>query len=192
MNKHRSTALFLAVSLALCATVSTVSAQQPRPRASPHETVSTVIGERATGNRITLVYGRPYTKHPKTGEPRKIWGGLVAWDKSDRLGADEATLLLTQKPLVIGGATIPAGAYTLYLIPSETGVSRLAFSKALGKWGLPIDETQDVLRADLTKETLPSPVDQLTIYVDRGPDETGTLKIMWETTQFSLPIASAK
>src|SRR5690349_6541655 len=77
-------------------------AQQPvSPRVnstggkSPHETTSAVIGDRKTGDRVTITYGRPYTKDPKTGEPRKIWGGLVKWDEPYRLGADEATLLLT-------------------------------------------------------------------------------------------------
>lgn len=126
---------------------------------------------------------------------RKIWGGLVPWEKADRLGADEATLLITQKPLSLDGKTvIPAGAYTLYLIPSETGPSKLAFSKALGKWGVPVDETQDVTRVELKKSPLEPSIDQLTLTIEKDPAgaETGTLKILWETTQFSLPIASAK
>src|SRR5829696_6916929 len=77
---------------------------QPSKRAastggnSPHETTSALID----GCRVTLTYGRPFTKDPKTGEPRKIWGTLVPWDKAWRTGADEATVLMTQKPLVIG------------------------------------------------------------------------------------------
>jgi hypothetical protein len=197
MNKLRSTVLLFTAILA-GAPLMPLSAQTPapRPRASPHETISVVLGDRATGNRVTLVYGRPYSKSPKTGEVRKIWGGLIPWDKADRLGADEATLLITQKPLALGDAAtvIPAGAYTLYLIPSETGPSKLAFSKAIGKWGVPVDETQDVARVELKKSSLDQPVDQLTLAIEKGAagTETGTLKIMWETTQFALPIDSAK
>jgi hypothetical protein len=162
-----------------------LSAQQKR--ISPHETISTVIGDRRTGDRITITYGRPYTKDPKTGEPRKIWGGLVPWDKADRLGADEATLLITQKPIMIGGATIPAGAYTLYTVPSENGPTKLAFSTNIGKWGIPVDVTHDLVRVDLKKDTLDKPVDQLTLAVEKDPAGGGVLKIMWETTQFSVP-----
>ncbi len=154
---------------------------------SPHETTSAVIGERKAGNRITLTYGRPYTRDPKTGEPRKIWGGLVKWDKADRLGADEATVLLTSKPLQFGATTVPAGAYTLYIIPSESGVSKLAISTNLGKWGVPVDETHDLARVDLTKTALDQPVDQLTLAVVNDPAAGGQLKIMWENTQFSVP-----
>jgi hypothetical protein len=154
---------------------------------SPHETISTVIGDRKTGNRITITYGRPYTADPKTGQARKIWGELFPWDKAYRLGADEATLLITQKPLIFGATTIPAGAYTLYQVPSETGASKLAFSTALGKWGIPVDETHDVARVDLKKTTLDQPVDQLTIGIQNDKETGGgVLTIRWETTEFSV------
>src|SRR6185503_3342613 len=99
----------LIVAAAMLLGVSSLSAQQPKKAAStggnsPHETTSAVID----GSRVTITYGRPFTKDPKSGEPRKIWGGLVPWDKAWRTGADEATLLITQKPLVIGETTIPA------------------------------------------------------------------------------------
>src|SRR6516162_4322083 len=114
---------------------------QSSPRAastggnSPHETTSAVID----GNRVTITYGRPYTKSPKTGEVRKIWGGLVPYGQPWRMGADEATLLITQKPIELGGKTIPAGAYTLYMVPNESGASQLAISTRLGGWGVPVD-----------------------------------------------------
>src|SRR5436305_14691504 len=99
-------------------------------RASPHETVSAVIN----GNRVTITYGRPYTKDPKSGEMRKIWGGLLPYGKAWRLGADEATTLITQQPIAFGETTIPAGAYTLYMVPEESGESKLAITKKIGQW----------------------------------------------------------
>ncbi len=163
----------------------------PRARISPHETISAVIGGR-NGPRVTLTYGRPYSKDPKTGEIRKIWGGLVPWGKADRLGADEATLLLTQAPLVIGETTIPAGAYTLYTVPTEAGV-KLAFSSNLGKWGIPVDEKHDVARVDLVKSTLEKRVDQLTLTLENdAATGGGVLRIWWENTQLSLPFAVKK
>lgn len=158
-----------------------------RPRLSPHETISGVIGDRRSGDRVTITYGRPYTKDHKTGQPRVIWGGLVPYGTADRLGADEATLLVTEQPLVIGSTTIPAGAYTLYIVPAEKGASQLAISTRIGKWGIPVDEKHDLARFDLTKESLAVPVDQLTLWV--GNDKAtgdGVLKILWEKTQFSL------
>jgi hypothetical protein len=161
---------------------------------SPHETTSTVIGDRRTGPRVTITYGRPFSKSPRTGEVRKIWGGLVPWDKADRLGSDEATLIVTPLPLVIGETTVPAGAYTLYIVPSEAGPTKLAFSSNIGKWGIPVDEKHDVARFDLKKDALEKSVDQLTIAItnDSPTTNTGVIKISWETTQFSLPFAIKK
>jgi hypothetical protein len=163
-----------------------------RNRASPHETISIYAGgDRRTGSLLTITYGRPYSARGGKGEPRKIWGELVKWDKADRLGADEATTLITPNALEIGGATIPAGAYTLYIIPSENGTSKLAFSKAIGKWGIPVDESADVARVDLKKENLPQRVDQLTLTLDSTP-AGGVLGINWENTRFSVPFSVKK
>jgi hypothetical protein len=191
----------LAVSALALACALPVFAQQATPKkkpeplpnagsggTTPHATTSTVIGGR-NGNRVTVVYGRPAIKHPRTGEVRKVWGGLVPWDKANRLGADEATLLITQQPLQIGATTIPAGAYTLYLIPSESGATKLAFSRNIGKWGIPIDETADVARVELKRDALEKSVEQLTIAVENVAAGGGVLKISWENVQFSLPFA---
>lgn len=164
---------------------------EPRARLSPHETISSVIGGR-NGNRVTITYGRPHSKNPRSGEMRKVWGELVKWDKAERLGADEATLLLTQQPLVIGDVTIPAGAYTLYIVASENGAAQLAFSSNLGKWGIPVDESHDVARVNLQKDTLSQSVDQLTLAIDGSADGSGVIKIAWETTQYSLPFTVKK
>ncbi len=155
---------------------------------SPHETTSAVID----GNRVTITYGRPFTKDPKTGEPRTIWGGLVPWDKAWRTGSDEATMLITQQPIVIGETTIPAGAYTLYTIPSGSGASKLAFGTKLGAWGVPVDEKNDLARVDLKKETLEKPLDQFNMAVVKNSSGGGVIKLMWENTQFSVPFTVKK
>jgi hypothetical protein len=156
-------------------------------RLSPHETVSAVCA----GNRVTLTYGRPYTKAPRGGEMRKIWGGLVPYGKAWRTGADEATLLITQQPIMIGETTIPAGAYTLYTVPAESGASKLVFSKRLGQWGIPVDEKNDLVRVDMTKSDMDKQVDQFTMGIDKSPTG-GIIKLMWEKTQFSVPFTVVK
>lgn len=101
--------------LTLCAIVACAwPLMGQQKRISPHETVSKVID----GNRVTIVYGRPYTKDPTTGQIRKIWGELVPYGEVWRTGADEATLMITQKPIMIGGprfqrALTPCGLYQM-------------------------------------------------------------------------------
>jgi hypothetical protein len=197
--KLPSLALF---ALALtCGASALLAADAPAPaakngtqaRISPHETISVHIGG-GKGPLVTVTYGRPYSKDPKSTTIRKIWGGLVPWDKAWRLGSDEATLLLIPQAMVIGETTIPAGAYTLYLVPSQNGPTKLAFSSNIGKWGIPVDETHDVARVDVTKSTVDTQVDELTLALaaDPAPATTGTLKITWETTQFTLAFALKK
>ena len=162
---------------------------------TPHATTSAVIGpNRNEGATIVISYGRPFMKHPRTGEVRKIWGGLVPWDKADRLGADEATTLINEYPIEIGGTTLPAGAYTLYIVPAESGTSKLAISKHIAKWGVPVDEKSDIARVDLKKQSLPETVEQLTISIVNDPPRSmnGVIKIAWENTQFSVPFAVKK
>jgi Protein of unknown function (DUF2911) len=150
-------------------------------RVSPHETISAMID----GNRVTVIYGRPYSKDSHTGENRKIWGGLIAYGNVWRLGADEATTLITQKPIVFGETTVPAGAYTLYMLPQDDGTAKLIINKQLGQWGTQYDENQDLARVDLKKEVLEKAVDQLAITVSKNAGGGGALKIMWENTGFS-------
>ena len=187
MLSVRSVLLVPVAMLALCA--SPLLAQQKR--VSPHETVSAVVD----GNRVTVVYGRPYTKDPKTGEPRKIWGGLVPFGKVWRTGADEATLFITQQDIQMGDATIPAGAYTLWTLPNEDGSAKLIINKQIGQWGIPYgkkDEEAELARVDLKKDTLDHPVDQFTMAVDKNPAGGGLIKMMWENTQYSVPFTVKK
>jgi hypothetical protein len=178
MKSLRSTLVFLT---ALSLSASLLSAQE-KPRVSPHETVNATVG----GAKITIVYGRPYSKDPKSGEKRKIWGGLVPYGKVWRLGADEATLLTTDKDISIGGTAVAAGTYSLYLWPEEGG-AKLIVNKQTGQWGTKYDEKQDLARIDLKKEAAAKPVDQFTIAVDGS-----TLKLTWENSQFSALITAKK
>lgn len=160
---------------------------------TPHETTSTVID----GNRVTLVYGRPFMKHPRTGQVRQIWGDLVPYGKVWRTGSDEATLLITQQPIELGGTTIPAGAYTLWTLPNEDG-AKLIVNKQIGQWGADrdlkkiYDEANDVARVDLKKDTLPAPAEQFTMAIERAPGGGGVIKMMWDTTQYSVPFTVKK
>jgi hypothetical protein len=187
-----TTCTFILFAVAVLGTL-TAAAQQKR--LSPHETVSAVID----GNRVTVVYGRPYIKHPGTGEVRKIWGGLVPYGKIWRTGADEATLLITQKPIELGGVTVPAGAYTLWTLPAADGKAKLIVNKQIGQWGISpkdpkqtYDESLDVGRIDLKKDALDQPVEQFTISLGQNPSGGGVLKLAWENTQYSTTFTVKK
>jgi hypothetical protein len=162
--------LLAAAAVALVSLVIPVSAQPP---GSPHETVSATVD----GAKVSIEYGRPYTRG------RKIVGGLVPYGRVWRTGADQATTLTTDAPLVIGGAKVPAGKVTLYTLPNAGGW-KLIINKQVGQWGTEYNEAQDLARVDLTAKTLTAPVDQFTIKI-----EGGKLILAWELTELSVPIA---
>jgi|ERR1700732_285163 hypothetical protein len=172
--------LVLATVVGLLSTVPADAQRAKRKRVSPHETVSEVID----GNKVSVTYGRPYSKNPRGTDIRKIWGSLVPYGKAWRLGADEATTIVLQKGIKIGDAAVPAGTYTLYLIPEENG-GKLAFSKTVGRWGIPVDQKNDLVRVDVKKEALSPALNQLAIAVEKA-DNGGVLKIKWEDSQYSV------
>ena len=167
----------------------TAKALQKKAPVSPHETVSTEVG----GAKVSITYGRPYSKEPKGEKIRKIWGELVPWGKAWRAGADLATTLDTPVALTVGGTDVPAGKYTLYMVPNEKDTTKLAISKTVGKWGIPVDEKNDLARVDMKKNSLPKQVDQFTIALTTEAGQPkGEIKMFWETTEFSVPFAVKK
>jgi hypothetical protein len=185
-------ALSVATAVVAVVPVLAQATKKAAPRVSPHETIST----KADGNRVTIVYGRPYTTKPGTKEARKIWGGLVPYDKVWRTGADEATLLLTELPIAIGDLTLQPGSYTLFTYPTADGSAKLIVNKKVGQWGIPYDEKKEAAnelgRVDLKKETLDTPVDQFTMALERNPSGGGVISMMWETTKYSVPFTVKK
>lgn len=169
-------------------TIGAAPAWAQRARVSPHETISSVID----GNRVTVVYGRPYSKDPRGDEIRKIWGGLVPYGRVWRMGADEATLFITEQPIDLAGTEIPAGAYTLFFLPEEDGSAKLIVNKQLGQWGVQYDEKRDLARIDVTREHLDPAVDQFTMSVDRKEGGGGVLTLKWEGAQYAVPFTVKK
>jgi hypothetical protein len=144
---------------------------QERKRLSPHETVSSTVD----GAKISITYGRPYMKG------RKVVGGLIPYGNVWRMGADEATTLVTDKALMFGNMHVSAGTYTLYTHASEKNW-QLAINKQTGQWGTEYDAAQDLGRVPLTLSKTSGPVEQFTIEIADTP-AGGELRLAWDTTQ---------
>jgi len=78
------------------------------------------------------------------------------------------------------------------MVPEESGTSKLAVSKSIGGWGIPVDEKNDLVRVDLKKEAAEKPADQLVLSLDKNPEGGGLLKLSWEDTQYSVPFKVKK
>jgi hypothetical protein len=135
------------------------------------------------GANISIEYGRPYLNG------RRIGRAVAPYRREWRTGADEATTIRTDKPLMFGKVSVPAGVYTLYTIPNENEWT-LAISRNTGQWGIPVQMDKDVGRVPMTVGATKAPVEQLTIAIDETPTG-GTLRIEWGTISASTPFASA-
>lgn len=191
MNKFKCTLITVAIIVGALPLMAQQTKVASSGGISPHETISQTF-DGARNNRVTIVYGRPYSKAPQTDEIRKIWGTLVPYGKVWRTGSDEATILALEKSIVIGDTTIPAGAYTLFTLPNEDGTAKLIINKQVGQWGLSYDEKQDLARVDLKKDAVEKTVDQFTMAIEKNPSGGGIIKMSWENTQYSVAFTIAK
>ncbi len=84
---------------------------------------------KVNGANLTIKYSSPSVKG------RKVWGDLVPYDKVWRAGANEATVLETDKDITIEGKAVPKGKYSIYAIPGEKEWSIIINSQT-GQWGI--------------------------------------------------------
>jgi hypothetical protein len=151
--------------------------KKPMP-SPPAETSQTVDGK-----TVAIHYNSPSMRG------RTIFGGLVPYDKVWRTGANPATSLKTEANLKIGTATIPAGSYTLYTLPS-TGTWKLIINKQTGQWGTKYDQSQDLARVDMKKQTLPAPQEVMSITLAPFHGKQSSLHVKWATTDVSVPVVA--
>lgn len=171
---------FLALIVAILAVAAIAYGQNPP--ASPPGTASVSF---ADGKTVTITYSRPSMKG------RQIFGGLVPYGQIWRTGANSATSLKTDVDLTIGGAAVPAGSYTLYSIPGETGW-KLVINKQTGQWGTDYDEKQDLARVDMKVAKNATPTEQFTITLDKTGGSSATLKLDWASTSASVAVTEKK
>ena len=155
------------------ATATASFAARPLGQLSVRDTARAAVG----GADVWVDYSRPM----KRG--REIFGNVVPWNTVWRTGANAATQLNTSADLVIGGATVPAGKYTLWTLPTPTGW-KLIINKQTGQWGTVYDPAQDLVRVDAKVETLPAPVEQFVITF-----EPNAIVFTWDKTRVSVPVS---
>jgi hypothetical protein len=140
----------------------------PLGQLSPRDTVRATIG----GAQLMVDYGRPRVRG------RKIFGGVVPFGEVWRTGANAATQFTTDRPLVFGHDTLAAGSYTLWTLPTASGVS-LIFNGQTGQWGTEYDPSHDVLRVPMERLKPPSPVEVFTISIEPAGQDEGMLVFEW-------------
>jgi hypothetical protein len=204
----------MAIGLAAVVAAGVADAQDSRP-SSPRGTAATQVGgqwvkgERGQryqdGKWIELTYGRPIRRG------RELWGSgadygntLLAGAPVWRAGADVSTQLKTEVPLQIGGKTVPAGTYTVFIeLKSETDWTLIVSTWAAQEkydaknkaalWGAyNYTPDKDIARVPMKVEKIPMSVDQLTWGFTDVTASGGKLVLWWDTVMASAPFAVAQ
>jgi hypothetical protein len=161
---------------------------QPGGRARTMVELRRGVGDR-TPARIMIDYGQPHARG------RTIVGNVVPFEAVWRTGANEATSLVTDVDLTIGGVAVPRGSYTLYTLPSRSGW-KLIINKSTGQAGTDYAPEQDLARVDLRVRQLREPLDSFSIWlvpeVERnaqggiaGGLARGVLRLAWGEVELS-------
>lgn len=157
--------------------VSLTALAQQKPPLSPPATAEATI----EGKKVTITYNRPSMRG------RKVFGELVPYNQVWRTGANKATTLKTEVDLVFGKLVVPAGEYTLFTLPSETGW-KLIINKHTGQWGIPYKpeyEKEELGRVDMKVGKTAASVEMFTITLTVAKGG-GALKMEWENTMASV------
>jgi len=130
---------------------------------------------------IKVIYGRPSKKG------RTMLGGVEAYGKVWRTGANETTEIKLYKDVMFGDKTLKAGTYSLYTIPDKNEWT-IIFNSKLDTWGAyAYDETKDVARIKVAAGKTESEVETFTIVFD-GKGDNATMNLAWENTLVKVPI----
>ena len=132
------------------------------------------------GANLSIEYGRPAIKGRADAD---VMPNGQPW----RMGADEATVLKTDKPLKFGTLSLQPGTYTLNTEPGEKQWQLLVGKLGKpGQWGIPYNAALEIGRAPMTVQPAKSPAEQVTISIDDTP-QGGTLRVECGTKSASIP-----
>jgi hypothetical protein len=132
------------------------------------------------GKQINIDYYAP------SMHGRKIMDSLVPYGKVWCPGANVATGLTTEADLQIGTLKLPKGTWSIWAIPGEKEWT-LVVNKQSGQNHLDYDPAQDFGRTKMNVKMLSSPVETFKIELSSNGGNKGTLALIWETTEASIP-----
>lgn len=151
----------------------------PEPRPSPVSIAATKLdGE----TYVRVVYGSPRMRG------REVFGGLVPFGEVWRTGANEATEITVDGPVIIGGERVETGTYALFTIPTPHEWT-IILNRGLGQWGAyAYDDSADVVRFTVPVSTSRAQHEAFTVRFDEADSGTN-LVLIWDRTRVDVPIA---
>tara|TARA_R110002072_G_scaffold86876_3_gene196143 strand:+ start:2810 stop:3655 length:846 start_codon:yes stop_codon:yes gene_type:complete len=159
-------------------TVYTVNAQIETPQPSPSSKLEQQVGL----TDITIKYSRPGVKG------RKIFGGLEAFDKIWRTGANARTSITFSTDATVNGQTLEAGTYAIFTKPGVETWEVYFYTDYKGS-GVPQEWDASKVAAKTTVKPmeLPFSVETLTLDINNIKEHSATLDLIWDKTVIAVP-----
>jgi hypothetical protein len=165
-----------------CAVLVAVACASPalaQPPASQHGTVTQKINT----TTVTITYDRPVAR----GRVRFGENGIVVSDALWTPGANRATTLELDRSARVAGVALPAGRYSVWLIP-RTGEWTLILNRVWDTHhGIHPGEADDVLRDSVMPERA-SHMETLAFYFPVVGPYSATLRMHWGEVVLPIPI----
>jgi len=118
---------------------------------------------------------------------RKIFGGLLPYDKLWRTGANASTKLTASRDFTFGGTSVPKGTYSVFTIPGASSWT-VILNKNLDINNVDgYDQKDDAARITVKPETVP-PRERMTFLFSDTADDATRLDLEWENLRVSVPI----
>lgn len=162
---------FLVVSAASC-----MGAQPSEIRKSQLGTVTQMIGD----TRVEIIYRRPVARG------RALFGSLVKWGRTWSPSADTAAIFSTTTPLEIAGGKLPAGRYSIWMVPDST-MWTVIFSSEVPVFHLAYHQTRDVLSVRVAPRTADH-MESLGFYFPMVDADSAELDMHWGRTVVPMPV----
>jgi len=143
---------------------------------SPHESVAATIA----GKKISIEYYAP------SMHGRKIMGAIVPFGEVWCTGANWATKITTEANLQMDDLKLPAGSYSIWTLPNQNEW-KLIINKQTGQFHRDYDSSRDFGRTKMNLNTLSAPVETFKIELRSDGGNKGTLALLLEKTEASIP-----
>lgn len=157
----------------------TLFSQLTIPPSSAPAQLSTQIGL----TQFDITYHRPGVKG------RVIFGDLLPYDEVWRTGANEATRLRFDQPVIIADQEVAAGTYAIYTIPKEEGPWTVILNADTTLWGARgYDQSKDILRIECPAKALPERIETMEFRWMNLTHISGDLCLEWANVRLSIPI----
>lgn len=174
--------LRLGLLLLASATVANISRVTPANAQGYPFSQRSTLEQMVAFTEITISYGRPVAR----GRTLFADSGLVPYGKVWHPGADSATRITFSHDVLLEGHTVPAGEYTIWLIPRGGAPWTLILSKAAHVFHTPYPGAEhDLLRVDITPERT-AHMETLACYFPLVLRDDAVLRIHWG--EWALPI----